>query len=102
MDPRGIAAVVEDGSPVLLRPVRPEDAGRVQSFVRALSPQSRRSRFLGGLAELVPYMLQRLTQPVHPREFGFLALTGGPGACSVVGMANYALEEERTADVAVV
>src|SRR5262245_33521362 len=77
-----------NGFPVLLRPIRPEDAARVQSFVRALSPQSRRSRFLSGLSELVPYMLQRLTQPDHPREFGLIALAGGPDACSVVGMAN--------------
>lgn len=92
----------QNGLPVLLRPVRPEDAGRVQSFVRALSPQSRRSRFLGGLSELVPHMLQRLTQPDHPQEFGLLALAGGPGECSVVGMANCALTEGRSAEVAVV
>lgn len=96
----GLAAM--DRLPVLLRPVRPEDAGRVQSFVRALSPQSRRSRFFSGLSELGPYMLRRLTQPVPPNEFGLLALVGSPGARSVVGMAHSALEEANSAELAIV
>ena len=93
---------VRDGPPVLLRVVLPEDAGRVQSFVRALSPQSRHSRFLSGLSELQPYMLRRLTQPVPPNEFGLLALVGGPGARRVVGMAHSAFEEESRVELAVV
>jgi hypothetical protein len=84
--PQAVAAVVRDGLPVLLRPVCPEDAGSVQSFVRALSLRSRYSRFLSGLSELMPYMLRRLTQPVRPNEFGLLALAGGPCARIVVGM----------------
>ena len=99
---RAVAAIVRDAPPVLLRPVGPEDADRVQSFVRALSPQSRRSRFLSGLSELLPYMLRRLTEPARPHEFGLLALAGDPGARSVVGMGHCALEEGSTAELAVV
>ena len=99
---QAVAAVMPDGLPVRLQPVRPEDAGKVQSFVRALSPQSRYSRFLGALSELLPHMLRRLTQPVLPHEFGLLALAGGPGARSVVGMGHCVLEEGSNAELAVV
>lgn len=102
MASQAVAAVVRDGLPVRLQPVRPEDAGKVQSFVRALSPQSRYSRFLGAVSELLPHMLRRLTQPVLPREFGLLALAGGPGARSVVGMGHCVLEEGSNAELAVV
>ena len=98
----GLCAAVRDGRQVLLRPVRAEDADRVQSFVRALSPQSRHSRFFGGLSELSPYLLRRLTRPARPTEFGLLALAGDPGARQVVGMAQYALEASCWAELGVV
>ena len=101
-DLQGGAASARDAPPVLLRPVGPEDAAGVQSFVRALSPQSRYSRFLCGLSELLPYMLRRLTQPMLPDEFGLLAVADGPGARNVVGMAHLALSEARSAEIAVV
>jgi acetyltransferase len=96
-----VSAAVRDGRQVLLRPVAAEDAGRIQSFVRALSPQSRRNRFLYGLTELPRYVLQRLTQPNYPNEFGLLAVAGGTDAGSVVGMAQYALERPGRAEFSV-
>lgn len=102
MGRRAVAAVVRDAPPVLLRAVCPDDADRVQSFVRALSPQSRRSRFLSGLSELLPYMVRRLTEPARPHGFGLLALVGDPGARSVVGMGHCALEDGSSAELAVV
>lgn len=96
-----VPAEVRDGRQVWLRPVHAGDAGLVQSFVRALSPQSRRNRFLYGLTELPLYALQRLTQPDYPKEFGLLALAGVPDARSVVGMAQYALEEPGRAEFSV-
>jgi len=97
----GAPATLRDGRRILLRPVRAGDAAAIQSFVRALSPQSRRRRFFSGLAELTPYMLRRLTQPVHPDDLGLVALADGAGAWSVVGMAQYALEEARCAELGV-
>lgn len=94
-------AMVRDGRQVLLRPVRAEDAAGVQSFVRALSPQSRYRRFFSGLTELTPYMLRRLTQPVYPTELGLVALAAAPGESRVVGMAQYALEKPGCAELGV-
>ena len=97
----GTPAMARDGRPVLLRTVRAEDAAAVQSFVRALSPQSRYRRFFSGLRELTPYMLQRLTQPAHPKELGLVALAAASGETGVVGMAQYALEKPGCAELSV-
>lgn len=95
------SAAVRDGRRVLLRPVAAGDAGRVQSFVRALSPQSRRSRFFCGLTELPHHVLLRLTQPDYPKDSGLLALAGGPDDRSVVGMAQYASDGPGRAEFSV-
>lgn len=94
-------AMVRNGREVVLRPVEAGDAEQVQAFVRALSPQSRRSRFLCGLTELPSYVLRRLTQPAGPEEFGLLAVAGGPGAPGVVGMAQYAPDGPGRAEFSV-
>jgi acetyltransferase len=96
-----VPTATRESDPVLLRPVVADDAELVQSFVRALSPQSRRSRFLCGLTELPRYLLQRLTQPAYPKEFGLLAVASSPEACSVVGMAQYASEAPGCAEFSV-
>jgi GNAT superfamily N-acetyltransferase len=49
-----------DGAPVLVRPIRPQDAGLLQDYLQRLSPPSRRNRFLGALNELSPRELARL------------------------------------------
>jgi acetyltransferase len=89
------------GGRALLRPVHAEDAELVQSFVRGLSPQSRRNRFFCALTELPQHMLRRLTQPDHKKEFGLLALAGSPDAPSVVGMAQYAPDQPGCAEFSV-
>ena len=57
-----------------LRPVRPEDAGLEQEFVRNLSSESRYFRFHHGLAELSTSMLVRFTQIDYDMEMAFIAL----------------------------
>jgi acetyltransferase len=93
--------VVRSGREVVLRPVQAVDAEQVQAFVRALSPQSRRNRFLCGMTELPSYVLRRLTQPDHPKELGLLAVAGGSEASSVVGMAQYAPDGPGRAEFSV-
>ena len=47
-----------DGTEVVIRPIRPEDAAIEQDFVRGLSEDSRYNRFMGQLRELAPRKLQ--------------------------------------------
>jgi RimJ/RimL family protein N-acetyltransferase len=44
-----------------LRPIRCDDEGLLQQFVRELSPRSRQRRFLAGLAELPPRLSRSLS-----------------------------------------
>ena len=64
-----------DGTDIVIRPIRPEDAEMEQEFVRNLSKESRYMRFMQALRELTPDMLVRLTQIDYDREVAFLALT---------------------------
>ena len=53
-------------SPAVIRRLRPDDADRLQAFVRRLSPKARYLRFHTGLNELPPSLLQMRTQFVVP------------------------------------
>jgi GNAT superfamily N-acetyltransferase len=61
---------------VLVRPIRPQDAGTLQAYLRRLTPESRRNRFLGALSELSPRELARLADMDRPGAVALLAFTG--------------------------
>ncbi len=56
-----------------VRPIRPDDAEMLQSFVRGLSPQSRYFRFASALLELPARMLARYTLIDYDREMALVA-----------------------------
>jgi len=62
---------LRDGTPVLVRPLAPEDAVRERILLEALSPQSRRFRFLCSMGHPSPELIGRLTHPLAPREIAF-------------------------------
>lgn len=78
-----------DGIEVTLRPIRPEDADMEQEFVRGLSPESRRYRFMDTLRELTPSMLVRFTQIDYDREMAFVATIQHEGRELEVGVCRY-------------
>ncbi len=61
------------GERVIARPVRPDDAGRLQAYLRGLSVESRRNRFLGALNELSRSELARLCGMDRPDETTWVA-----------------------------
>jgi len=77
------------GDSVTLRPIRPEDAEIEQEFVRGLSPESRRFRFMDTLRELTPQMLARFTQIDYDREMAFVATVVREGREAEVGVCRY-------------
>ncbi|MGV3626196.1 MAG: GNAT family N-acetyltransferase [Betaproteobacteria bacterium] len=77
------------GEPVTLRPIRPEDAAIEQAFVRGLSAESRRFRFMDGLRELTPPMLARFTQIDYDREMALIATVLRGGAEIEIGVCRY-------------
>ncbi len=76
-----------DGAPVWVRPIRPQDAATLQAYLRHLSPETRRNRFLGALNELSPRELERLAQMHHPGALALLAFAGTGSNATMIGEA---------------
>ena len=86
----------EDGRKWTLRPIRPEDAQALQTFIRDLSDRSRYMRFVSMMRELTPRMLARYTQIDYHRELALVATTWMPNPANrglpvetVIGLAHY-------------
>lgn len=80
---------LHDGTPVIVRPIRPEDAKLEQDFVRHLSPKAKYFRFMGVLQELTPGMLKRTTQIDYDREMAMVALLRQKNQDCILGIARY-------------
>ncbi|MFT3736755.1 MAG: GNAT family N-acetyltransferase [Rhodocyclaceae bacterium] len=81
---------LRDGTPVLLRALKPEDAELEQDFVRKLSPETRYFRFMSALRELPPSLLAKLTQIDYDREIALIALIEQGEAPVQIGISRYA------------
>ena len=98
---KGRRVWLRDGSAVLIRPVRPADAGLLaDGFVR-LSDRSRRMRFLGPKAELSAAELRYFTDVDHPDHEALGALDHARGGG--VGIARYVRDRDdpQAAEIAV-
>jgi GNAT superfamily N-acetyltransferase len=79
-------AAAADSSDVLIRRVRPSDRDELAAFYAALSPESRRARFLGTSAGLSASQSRSFCTPDHQHAEGFVALApAATGAATVVG-----------------
>jgi acetyltransferase len=92
-----------NGTDLLIRPIRPEDSGIEQEFVRALSPESKYFRFMRALQELTPEMLVRFTQIDYDQEMALLAVVMEKDRELEVGVARYAtLPDGKSCEYAIV
>lgn len=78
-----------DGTPIVIRPIRPEDANFEQSFVRHLSNTAKHFRFMSALYELTPVMLEKTTQIDYDRDMVMLATISHQAQDVIIGMAQY-------------
>jgi len=75
------------GAPLLLRPIRPEDAPAHVRFFARLNPDDVRLRFFSAMKELPPAQLARLTQIDYDRAMAFIATrTGSDGEPETLGV----------------
>ena len=75
------------GAPLLLRPIRPEDAPAHVRFFSQLAPDDVRLRFFSAMKELPPTQLARLTQIDYDRAMAFIATrTGADGLAETLGV----------------
>jgi acetyltransferase len=87
---------------VRVRHVRPTDGAAIQAFVRGLSDESRQFRFFAPIRELAPGVLKRLTHPARELDRVLVALADGAGECRIVALAQYAVEDGETGELALV
>jgi len=83
-----------DGTPIEVRPIRPEDAIAEQEFVRSLSPESRYMRFMQNIDELTPEMLVRFTQIDYSREMAMIGVVQEGGRAIQIGVARYTVNPD--------
>ncbi|HXF15543.1 MAG TPA: GNAT family N-acetyltransferase [Burkholderiales bacterium] len=86
----------KDGTKIVVRPIRPEDAHIEREFVQALSPQTKYLRFLGAMKDLTPAMLARFTQVDYDREMALIAVVENQGRERQIGVARYVINPDAT------
>ena len=83
-----------DGTDVVIRPIRPEDADLVKRFVHDLSEETKYFRFMNSVQELTEEMLARLTQLDYSREMALVAVTSDEEAETELGVARYSINPD--------
>jgi len=81
---------LKDGTDVLVRPLKPEDAELEQRFVQGLLPETRYFRFMSALRELPPSLLAKLTQIDYDREIALIATIQQNNETVEIGVCRYA------------
>jgi acetyltransferase len=75
---------LQDGSRVLLRPIRPEDEPAHQDFFGRLTPEDVRFRFFNVLREIPHSQMARYTQIDYDREMAFVGVDAAGATLGVV------------------
>ncbi|MGB5940957.1 MAG: GNAT family N-acetyltransferase [Rhodanobacter sp.] len=85
---------LNDGSVVLVRPLRPEDRQREADFIHRLSEQACRFRFLGNVKEASPALLDQLMDVDERQRVAFVALAHDNGELREVGVSRYGASDD--------
>jgi GNAT superfamily N-acetyltransferase len=98
--PEALIRTVEvGGQPLLLRPVRPQDAPRLVEAVGRCSPDDVRFRFAGGVRALRLEQAARFAQVDYDRQMGLVAETA---AGDILGAARVDLDpQDGTAEYSI-
>jgi GNAT superfamily N-acetyltransferase len=79
-----------NGESVTIRPVHASDSAMEAEFVRNLSVETRRYRFLGGVKELSSAELKLMCDVDGQRAMAFVATTQTNGHETAIGVSRYA------------
>ena len=86
-----------NGRELLIRPIRPEDAGPVRAGFTLLEPHEIRQRFLHPMKELTEAQADRMARPDPRREFALVAAEPLPPGEALVGaVARIAIDDNRS------
>jgi acetyltransferase len=86
---------LNDGTDIVIRPIRAEDAETEAKFVRELSDESKYFRFMNTFHELSREMLVRLTQIDYHNEMALIAMVNRGGEDEQIGVARYVTNIDR-------
>ncbi|MEW8331478.1 MAG: bifunctional acetate--CoA ligase family protein/GNAT family N-acetyltransferase [Candidatus Thiodiazotropha sp.] len=84
-----------NGTNIVIRPIRPEDADLEQNFTRQLSDEAKYFRFMSSIQELTPEMLTRFTQIDYHNEMALIAVTEEGDHEIELGVARYVTNPDR-------
>lgn len=85
---------LRNGTDIVVRPIRPEDAELERTFIEGLSQQSRYYRFMHNVKNVTPEMLARFTQIDYHRELALVALVDEQGKQKEIGISRYVLNPD--------
>lgn len=81
-------ATLRDGTPVLIRPIRPEDEPRLHAMIAAMSAEDMRLRFFAPTRRLSHQTAARMTQIDYDREMAFILVTPDHLGGDILGVAH--------------
>jgi GNAT superfamily N-acetyltransferase len=87
---------LRDGTVVLIRPLRPEDRELEEDFLRAMSPDAKRLRFMCSFREASPELVDQLMDVDYDQRMAFVALAHEDGRLREVGVSRYSANGDRT------
>jgi acetyltransferase len=95
--------MLRDGTPVLLRPMKPEDEPLVADFLGKCSEETIFFRYFKLIKNWTHEMLIRFTQNDYDRELGLMAIGQPPGPEVMMGVSRMVMAADRaTAEFAVI
>ncbi len=95
--------MMRDGTPVLLRPMKPEDEPLVADFLRQCSDDTIYFRYFKLIKKWTHEMLIRFTQNDYDRELGLMAVGQPPSPELMMGVSRLVMDTNRkTAEFAVI
>ena len=92
---------LSDGTRVLVRPLRPDDAALYPDFIAHVTPQDARLRFFVAIRDLSEERIAELTQLDYSRAMAFIAIDQASGA--MLGVVRLHLDADaRSGEYAVI
>ena len=85
--------VLPDGTRVLLRPLKPDDAALYPEFAASIAPQDSRHRFFSAIRELSDQRIHELTHLDYERAMAFIAFD--ETNCQMLGVVRLHLDRDR-------
>jgi acetyltransferase len=88
--------MMRDGTPVLLRPMKPEDEPLVSDFLAKCSEETIYFRYFRLIKTWTHEMLIRFTQNDYDREIGLMAISQPPGPEVMLGVSRLVMAADRS------